>query len=91
MDLSNYEKETIILYNQEEKTASVYTYHPALIKKLEDGCKKYPDMFKFEHEEAGGRTYTIPKKYVSVRLPKVISEEARQEMGQRLTKSKTKV
>ncbi len=32
MELSRYEQETIILYNQAEQTASVYTHDPKLLK-----------------------------------------------------------
>ena len=34
MSLTPYEMETILLYNQEEATASVYTHDPKLIAKL---------------------------------------------------------
>ena len=36
--LTNYERETIFNYNQEEKTASCYTHDPALIRKLDRLC-----------------------------------------------------
>lgn len=34
MKLSKYEEETIILYNEAEATASVYTHDPRLLAKL---------------------------------------------------------
>ena len=34
MKLSRYEQETIILYNQAEATAEVYTHDPRLLEKL---------------------------------------------------------
>ena len=33
-DLTSYEKETVITYNNEEQTAQVFTYHRALQNKL---------------------------------------------------------
>ena len=42
MKLSNLEKETIILWNEAEKTASVYTYNPALIRQLSELCRTHP-------------------------------------------------
>lgn len=76
--LTAYEKETIINFNEDEKTASVYTYNKVMTKKLDECCLKYPELFKIEKENIYGRhlskTYTIPKKYVSIRKPKFLTE-----------------
>ena len=42
MKLSLYEQETIILYNQAEATAEVYTHDPRLLEKLRRLADKYP-------------------------------------------------
>ena len=44
MKLSLYEQETIILYNQAEATAEVYTHDPKLLEKLRRLAEKYPDQ-----------------------------------------------
>jgi len=44
MKLSLYEQETIILYNQAEATAEVYTHDPRLLEKLRRLAEKYPDQ-----------------------------------------------
>ena len=44
MNLTKYEQETIINYNNEEKTASVYTHDKALIRKLDKKLGEIPDM-----------------------------------------------
>ena len=44
MKLSRYEQETIILYNQAEATAEVYTHDPRLLEKLRRLAEKYPDQ-----------------------------------------------
>ena len=41
MNLSLYEQETIINYNEEEATASIYTHNRALIRKL-DKFESFP-------------------------------------------------
>lgn len=78
-NLTAYEQETIINFNEEEKTASVYTYNNALIKKLDEYCLDYPDMFNLEKENNYGahlsKTYKIPKKYVSFRKPTILTKE----------------
>lgn len=43
MKLSKLEQESIILYNEEEPTASIYTHDPKLIRKLKRLAEKYPD------------------------------------------------
>lgn len=46
MKLSLYEQETIILYNQAEATAEVYTHDMTLLKKLRRLAEKYPEQIK---------------------------------------------
>ena len=43
-NLTKYEQETIINYNNEEKTASIFTYDKSLIRKLDKRLSEYPDI-----------------------------------------------
>ena len=65
MKRSLYEQETIILYNQAEAAAEVYTHDPKLMKKLEQLAEKYPEQIikKDDHN------FIVPKRCVSVREP----------------------
>lgn len=73
------EQETILLYNQAEPAAQVYTHDPKLMKKLEQLAEKYPEQIikKDDHN------FIVPKRCVSVREPysekrrKAASERAR--------------
>lgn len=70
MKLSKIEQETILLYNEEEPTASVYTHDPKLIAKLKRLSEKYPDKIYIERKEhPGAASYIVPKSCVSVREP----------------------
>lgn len=70
MKLSKLEQETILLYNEEESTASVYTHDPKLIGKLKRLSEKYPDKIYPERKEhPGAVSYIVPKNCVSVREP----------------------
>lgn len=70
MKLTKYERETIICYNEEEATASVYTHNKKLIQKLKRLSEKYPDKVKPERpEHRGAVSYLVPKRCVSVREP----------------------
>ena len=90
---SREEQETIILYDQANKTAEIYTYHPALVRKLDKACISHPDLYKFTGEECGARLYTIPKKYISVRVPslKVKTPEQIEAMRERMANMRNKL
>lgn len=65
MKLSRYEQETIILYNEAETIAEVYTHDKRLLKKLSRLAGKYPDQII----KKDAYTYTVPKRCVLVREP----------------------
>lgn len=71
MKLSKYEQETIILYNQAELNASVYTHDPKLLEKLARLSEKYPKQIQPD----GPNRHVVPKSCVLVREP--YSEERR--------------
>lgn len=80
--LTPYEKETIILYNQGEKEANVYTHDPKLIRRLQKLAEKYPDEVRLEKEHKNGScSYIVPKECVLVREP--YSKERREAARQR--------
>lgn len=86
MKLSKYEQETIILYNEEEATASVYTHDPKLMEKLKRLSMKYPDKIYPERKEhPGAVSYIVPKSCVSVREP--YSDERRKAASERAKKA----
>ena len=67
---TKYEKETIILFNEEEDTATVYTHNTRLKNKLFLMGQEYPDNCKFLSENGdGGVTYRVDKSMVSLRKP----------------------
>lgn len=65
MKLSLYEQETIILYNQVEDTAEVYTHDRKLMEKLTRLSQKHPEQVSKKDKH----TFTVPKRCVSVREP----------------------
>ena len=76
--LTKYEKETIILFNEGEDTASIYTYNASLRKRLALFSKKHPDLCRLEKShEQGGVTYLLDKSRLSIRRRKA-SENAKQ-------------
>ena len=64
--LTKIEKETIILFNEGESTARIYTYNAGLKKRLAAFSKKYPDLCQLEKpEHLGGVSYLIDKSRLS--------------------------
>ena len=78
MKLSKYEKETIVLFNEGEREASVYTYNADLKRRLAVFAKKYPDLCRLNNSAAEGSvSYLLDKTRLSIRLLPPYSEERR--------------
>ena len=81
--LTKYEKETIVLFNEGEDTASIFTYNAGLRRRLENFSKKYPDLCRLEKScEQGGVSYVMEKSRLSIRLQPPMSEERRQKASE---------
>lgn len=65
MKPSRIEQETVILYNEAELTAEVYTCDKKLLEKLERLEGKYPEKIVKKSEQ----TYIVPKACVLIREP----------------------
>ena len=79
IELSLLEQETILLYNQAELAAQIYTHDPKLMKKLNRLAGKHPEQII----KKDAHNFIVPKRCVSVREPysekrrKAASERAR--------------
>ena len=69
MNLSLYEQETIINYNEEEATASIYTHNRALIRKLDKFAQERPGDCHRQKTSHEGKAvdFTVPKSWVKIR------------------------
>lgn len=76
--LTKAEMETIINFDEELETASIYTHDTRLINKLRELSKQYPKQFVLTRTgPQRAVTYTIPKRCVGIRPP--YSERRRQQ------------
>lgn len=67
--LTKYEKETFVLFNEDEDTAHIQTYNTGLRTRLAAFSKKYPNLFRLEKTyEQGGVSYALDKSRLSIRL-----------------------
>lgn len=76
MKLSFYEQESVISFNEAEKTANVYTHKKSLLRKLEKLAQDRPEecrLVKFSHS---GRAadYIIPKAWIKITPSRIASE-----------------
>ena len=79
MKLSNVERETICLYNEAESDTEIYTHNPALQKQLAALCESHPAQVRLTRQgESGGMTFTLPKKWLRVVPPRVLTPAQRE-------------
>ena len=78
MKLTNVEKETVINFNEAERTASVYTHNEALKRQLLELCRTYPEQVRQTAANGwGGLTIELPKKWLRVTPPRILSPAQR--------------
>jgi len=83
MKLTKIEKETIILFNQGEPDAEIFTYDKSWQKHLENKLGLKP----LEENDSGGKTYEISKDWLPYpRKPRILSPETRAKLAERMKK-----
>ena len=71
MKLTKIERETIINFNEAERTASVYTHNEALKERLLALCRTRPEQVRqTDANRWGGLTFELPKKWLKVSPPR---------------------
>lgn len=84
--LAKVEQETIIIFNEQDKTASVSTYNAVLVRKLEKLCREKPDECQKRQRQNGADEYIVPKKWIKVNPPRQMSAEAKAKAAERMSK-----
>lgn len=76
MNMARYEQETIISFNEEEKTAGIYTHNKILRQKLAALARDRPEDCRLVKVSHSGRAvdYTIPKSWIKIVPPRTASE-----------------
>lgn len=83
MKLSRQEMETIITYNAEENTANFYTANQSDIRKIQKLIDAGEDV-KVLRQSANFLEAEVPKKWVKVKPPRKMSDEAKKAAGERM-------
>ena len=82
--LSRWEQETVVNYNNEEKTATVYTADPVVMRKLDKMVDKFPEDYIVIAETSNSKTYKFSKKLIQYRNPIHLTEEQKEVRRQQL-------
>lgn len=94
MNLSKAELETIINYDEEQKTASVYTCRKSLQNKLLKIAEQRPAECKVVNTARDGAAieFEVPKRWIKVSPPRVsnMTDEQKQIAAARLTEMRAK-
>lgn len=86
--LSRHEMETTVNYNAEEGFAILYTRDKAVMRKLDRLVEECPETYKLIRSTDLDKTYSFPKRYLSFRKPKVMTDEQRAKMRDRLAEAR---
>lgn len=78
MSLTNFEKETIIIFNEAEPTARIETFDSRIIREAEKAATRSAAVVREERSENKHGVYTMPKTYIKIRAPLSISDETRE-------------
>lgn len=89
--LSAYEKETIINYNNSEKTASVYTCNESMKKQLRDILKNYPEDAKLKRKDKWSMTVEFPKNWIKIKPPRIFTKEEQKKMNKRMAEMRKQI
>jgi len=71
-NLSRYEKETVVTFNEEEPFAELYTCSQSVMRKM-DKLVNESDEISLYREDEISKTYRFPKKLFKVRKPSKMS------------------
>lgn len=82
MALTKYEKETVINFNEEESTASIYTHNERLRNRLAEFAAKSNDCCLVKKDD-GCDEYKVPKSWIKVSCPRQYTDEQREKMAAR--------
>lgn len=83
MKLTKQEQETIVLFNEAESTAEIYTYNTKLqnrLKKFERVCTA---QINLREDDTGAVTATVPKNLLTISVRAPYSEQERQARSER--------
>ncbi|MEG0050189.1 MAG: molecular chaperone [Clostridia bacterium] len=88
MKLTAIEKETIVLFNEQEDTAEIYTHNMKLKNRLLKFVEKRPDLASCKEGTHDSVTVLVPKSLLTISVREPVSEALRQARRERAIQEK---
>jgi hypothetical protein len=89
--LTKAEQETIILFDEDIKKATVYTHNSKLKQQLSDlAAKRSTEIKQTKNNKWGGLTYELPKTWLKIRPTRIISEQEQKKRADQLKRNLSK-
>jgi hypothetical protein len=85
----NYERETTINFNDDEKIAYIYTLNQTWKTKLKKLCAEFEDYKFIKEDELGACWFEVPKKCISANKPRFgreLTEDEKEKLRENLRK-----
>lgn len=86
--MTNEEKETIIIWNEKDSTAKIFTYN----KKIKNKLRRYSEAIMESFSSDGSEQWVVPKKMIHIYSRKATPEQKKRmsELGKQLHKREDK-
>ena len=84
--LSKYEQETVINFSAGDTEAVVYTRDRAVMRRLDSLVTEFPSVYRCIKATDIDKTYAMPKRCVTYRKPRRITEERREQIKSQMVK-----
>ncbi len=86
MNLTRVERESILTFNEQDPSASVYTHSAALIRKLDTLAADRPEECRRVRVCLDGQAaeYELPKGWIKVSPPRYVSEDQKEAARERM-------
>lgn len=93
MELSRYEMETVINFNEAAATADIYTHNRALRQKLETWALNRPAECRLVRTSHNGKAaeYIVPKAWLRVKPPRAMSDAQKAALAKARERANTSV
>lgn len=85
MTLSSCEKETVIVFNESDNDAEIFTHNGRMLRELEKLATERPeDVQHIKDNDTGGSTYRLPKKWVKIKASRILTDEQKEKAAERM-------
>lgn len=79
------ERETIVIFNESEKEACVYSTNPFITKRLKGFAEEFETITLIKEDEYGA-DFIMPKSLISFRKPTVLTDDRKKALTEKMAK-----